>query len=276
MNNPSIADYVIARLADLRIQHALEICLAVSLTFLNSSAAQEAMAAAPAPVAYVYVQTSKGVVLYHAAANGTLTRVSGSPFHTVGEMVGSNGKYLFSLGTHLIHVYPIASNGAIMAQISQINTQSHSGSDCGATTYGVLDHTGQELYILINGRVLGPACSAYQSFRVDEATGALTFLGATQQEGAMALLAITANDKFAYSTNSSGSGGGQFIGFAREASGALGQLSFSETDPTPPSPYVSIAWIVRADPGNHLAVALGSVKDWASPEQQFAPVRLGS
>ena len=277
MNNPSLVDRVIARLADLRIEHSFGLCLVLFLTLLNSSVAQEAMAAAPAPVAYVYVQTLKGVVLYHAAANGTLTRVSGSPFHTVGEMVGSNGKYIFSLGTHWIHVYPIASNGAIAAQVTEINTQNYSGSECGAITYGVLDHTGQELYILINGHAdFGPFCSAYQSFKVNETSGALTFVGVAQQGGDMAPLAITANDKFAYSTNSSDNGGGQFIGFAREASGAIGSLNFTETDPILPSPWVSIAWIVRADPGSHLAIALGSVENWASPEQQFGPVRLGS
>jgi hypothetical protein len=241
------------------------------------TANQEATVAAPAPVAYVYVQTLKGVNLYYAAANGALTLVPGSPFQTVGEMVGSNGKYFFSLGTHWIHVYPIAANGAIKPQVSQINTQNYTGDDCGSAMYGVLDHTGQDLYILIGVPGVFPACSAYQSFRVNETTGALTFVGGTKQFGVMAPLAITANDRFAYSTNDANNSGGlPFIGFAREASGALGTLNLTETDPTPPFPWNWIPWIVRADPANHLAVALGSVENWASPLQQFGPVQLGS
>jgi hypothetical protein len=38
------------------------------------------ISSAPAPVANVYVQTSPGVMVYNAAANGTLTVVKGSPF----------------------------------------------------------------------------------------------------------------------------------------------------------------------------------------------------
>lgn len=52
--------------------------------------------AATAPVAYVYVSTSKGVNLYDVASTGKLTLVSGSPFKTTGLMIGSNGKYFIT------------------------------------------------------------------------------------------------------------------------------------------------------------------------------------
>ena len=72
----------------------------------------------PAPVAYVYVQTNPGVVVYAAAANGTLTPVKGSPFKTTGQMEDISGKILISVGNTILHVYPIESNGAVGKQIS--------------------------------------------------------------------------------------------------------------------------------------------------------------
>ena len=97
----------------------------------------------PAPVAYVYVQTTPGVMVYAAAANGTLTPVKGSPFKTTGQMEDISGKILISVGDTILHVYPIESNGAVGKQISETNTASYSGSECGITSGqgSVLDHT---------------------------------------------------------------------------------------------------------------------------------------
>ena len=44
-----------------------------------------------AAVAHVYVGTTKGVYLYHAAANGQLTLVSGSPFKLAGTKPEATG-----------------------------------------------------------------------------------------------------------------------------------------------------------------------------------------
>jgi hypothetical protein len=38
--------------------------------------------------------------LYHAAWNGRLTLVAGSPFKTTGLMIGSNQKFFITLGTY--------------------------------------------------------------------------------------------------------------------------------------------------------------------------------
>src|ERR1017187_3596612 len=89
----------------------------------------------PAPVAYVYVGTAKGVILFDAASNGKLTQVAGSPFPTTGLAIGSNGSYFITLGTNLVHSYPVKSNGAIGGQVSSINTQNFGGGECG-TAYG--------------------------------------------------------------------------------------------------------------------------------------------
>jgi hypothetical protein len=115
-----------------------------ALLLLPFSVVSVALAAtSTAPVAYVYVSTSKGINLYDVASTGKLTLVSGSPFKTTGLMIGSNGKYFVSLGTDYIHSYLIGSNGAIKQQESQINTQLYAGADCGTTAGAVLDHTGR-------------------------------------------------------------------------------------------------------------------------------------
>ena len=127
---------------------------------------------APAPVAYVYVGTSKGINLYNAASNGKLTLVSGSPFKTTGLMIGSNQKYFITLGADLVRSYPVKANGAIGAQVSQINTQNYNGSNCGTTNGAVLDHSGQDVYVLLNVSSDGNnVCNAFQTFKIATASG---------------------------------------------------------------------------------------------------------
>ena len=145
-------------------------------------------ATTPAPIAYVYVSTGKGVNLYDVTSTGKLTLVAGSPFPISGSMIGSNGKYFISLGTDYIHSYLIASNGAIKQQESQINTQLYQGGDCGTTGGAILDHTGADVYVLLNNAFVGGSgvCTAYQSYSLGKTTGALTFLGAATFDGRFA------------------------------------------------------------------------------------------
>ena len=112
----------------------LAVCL-VALMMTASSFAQDPEAqtdektpatasAIVAPVAHVYIQTSPGVMVYSAAANGTLSVVKGSPFKVSGQMEDIGGKFLISVGSSILHVYRIESNGGIGKQISQTNTAS--------------------------------------------------------------------------------------------------------------------------------------------------------
>src|SRR5580700_5604684 len=140
--------------------------------------ARETAAASAAPVALVYAQTTPGVMVYSAAANGTLTVVKGSPFQVSGQMEDISGKFLISVGDTYLHVYSIASNGAVGKQISQINTASYGGSQCGGTSGqgSVLDHTGKYLYVQLNTL---NKCAAWQTYRL-ETDGFLQFLGDTE------------------------------------------------------------------------------------------------
>jgi hypothetical protein len=247
--------------------HPLAIGLALFSTataFAQIPSTQSTASTAAAPVAYVYVGTrTKGIYLYDAASNGKLTKVPGSPFRNTGLLVGSNGKYLFSLGTNWIHVYGVASNGAMKPQVFTLNTQNYLGADCGATIGAVLDHTGQNLYVLLNASDPG-VCVAYQTYNIAKTSGALTFNGAAvhdtsnpEQGGGFFAFTITGNNKFAYATNVFDPYIPGLSALQRESNGTLDYVSFNEDNPTPPSgaPYY-FPFNLTADPTNHLAIAL--------------------
>jgi hypothetical protein len=240
--------------------------------------------AAPAPVAYVYLGTSKGINLYNAAANGKLTLVSGSPFKTTGLMIGSNQKFFITLGIYWLRSYQVKANGVIGAQVSQINTQNYSGRDCGTTNGAVLDHSGQDVYVLLNVPPDGNnLCDAYQTFKIATTSGQLTFNGATAEDNTSPPLrnlpTFLASNKFAYAVNnfrfltSYGPDDIYLNGestFTRESNGTLEYLTSDSGSPSYnwgfPPPY-SLGggddylweWIplqVTADATNHLAVAM--------------------
>jgi hypothetical protein len=223
-----------------------------------------------AQVAYVYVGTSKGVYLYNAASNGSLNLVSGSPFSVAGSAVGSNGKYFVSLGTDYVHSYPVASNGAIKGQVSQINTQSYSGGECGTGYQGVFDHTGQEVYVELPFTNPRPPCAALQSFKIS-GTGALTFLGATEFNQTITstptLIALTGNGAFGYSFADVGFCTTQPYAFQRESSGAmmLGANISALTGNLQPQ-------AATADATKHLAIAGFPEPDYCT----FDPAQLAS
>ena len=123
------------------------LCLVVAASPQAALAQFTPATTAPPPVAHVYVQTPQGVNLYNTSSTGKLTLAAGSPFKTVGLMVGTNGKYFISNGTNYVHVYAMSSTGAIGKEVSNINTALYSGAECGTTGPTVLDHTGQTLYV---------------------------------------------------------------------------------------------------------------------------------
>jgi hypothetical protein len=236
---------------------------------------------ASAPVAYVYVQTSSGVNLYDAASNGSLTLVKGSPFKTVGEMIGSNGKFFITLGTDYVHSYAIESNGAIGKQVSEINSLDYTGGETIFLNYAGLDHTGQNLSVIVE---YGSAL-AFQSFDIAKASGALTFKGSLVLDNSLYCIpplfpSITANDKFYYWSGYNGGvfecgAPGPLAAFTRGSDGVLQVLDIRETDPTPWPNYQWILNSVAADATNHLAVVLYGY-DGYTKYQQNRNVQLAS
>jgi hypothetical protein len=285
----------------MRNRRALSVLVStIALLAVPALAQTEEGSSAPAPAAYVYVQTTPGVMVYSAAANGTLTAVKGSPFKITGQMEDISGKFLISVGDTYLHVYSIASNGAVGKQISQINTASYGGSKCGGTSGqgSVLEHTGKYLYVQLNTL---NKCADWQTYRI-EPDGFLQFLRDTEyyqlydvtyeDEGdqvvASTVPTISSNDKFGYGVlnlmqytgftcaNDADNDCPSFSAF-KTSGGMLEQnSSFSEKDPVAQSGFRFIPWSwnsPRADPNGHIAalmVQVDNVGDFGASLMQVA------
>jgi hypothetical protein len=237
-----------------------------------------------APVAHVYVQTHKGIVVYGAASDGKLTLVEGSSFADTGQMGGINGKYLISVGTDYLHTYAIESDGGVGKQASEINTQDYSGAECGGPGYNgssngaVLDHTGKYFYVQLFGAQYQPGnttCAAWQSYQI-EPDGAFTFLGsqAVLNGGAdgsaydSSVPTISSNDKFGYSLVGGDCNCNYFVPFAKMSTGQFAQNSAftyagPESDPSTNLGYVPAT--AKTDPNSHLAMLM-----YAEPNEPYS------
>jgi hypothetical protein len=165
------------------------------------------------PVAHVYIGNGSQILAFSAAANGKLTPVPGSPFNLSLLLMRANGHYLFGFepSSVIIDSLSMAANGALK-KVATTNTEDYwPYTDCPLNYWAGqglrIDHTGRDLY---NGGITGDfGCDLrFQSFRIDDANGELTFLGDT---GGIPFgdpeLAILGNNKFAYSQNCN------FLGF---------------------------------------------------------------
>ena len=104
---------------------------------------------------FVYAPTAKGIYAYESSSAGKLTPIKGSPFtQTSGIPVGGNGSYFLSLDPAYLHSYKVSSTGAIGEQVSEIDTQAYSDAQCGSASAAKLDHTGQYVYVLLNGSTI--------------------------------------------------------------------------------------------------------------------------
>ena len=243
------------------------------------TSAMKAAAQATGPLAYVYVQTTKGVALYDEAADGRLTLDPASPFATAGQLIGSTGSYVVTLGQTLVHLYRITTNGRIGAQVAQAKVANYSGGLCGSPVGGVLDHSGQYVEIRLDPAFVSQPCTAYQTYRIGKSTGTLTFLGSAEVDfnigNILGPIAQTSNNKFAYAVDVNVPEV-RLAGLVRESSGALANNTFSESDPEPPQPYDYYPLQVTEAPNNRLAIALGTVEYLGSPDVADGPVQLAS
>lgn len=264
--------------------------ISIGTVLAQTSTAQtsESTAATSSPVAYVYVQTSQGTVLYDASSSGKLTLVAGSPFNTSGYYIGSNGKYFITAGIHDLHTYKVAANGGLGGQTSQFDTQSYGGSQCGLTSGAVLDHSGQDVYVSLKGAPADDGnnlCDALQTDSLSSSSGMFTFKGDllvdedSKNTGSDTLPVLLGNDKFAYSLEGIPDACEHTINiFARESSGALefapGQNVTLPAGPSggyyyhplyPSNIDVSLVplqpSLITDDPTDHLAIALYAEKD---------------
>jgi hypothetical protein len=244
--------------------------------------------AVSAPVAHVYVTGATQVYAFSAAADGRLTPVPGSPFSDSLSWIAANSHYLF--GTEAdgatIASFSMASDGALkkVASINTTNFYSGRNGGGGCSPYFPvqfrIDHSGENLYNAVDPED-GFCGSVFQSFRIDNSNGELTYLGASNWilNGGPSM-DFLGNNEYAYSpqcTYVDGNASYFIVGFKRLSSGELDGFNTGPytgaAGPIPPDPsgqgnYCPLA--VAPDPTNHVAVVL---RDVANPDD--APARQG-
>ena len=132
---------------------SLSVSLCAIATFaLGTSKQAQSQTTSKGPVAYVYVSSSptasyNQVEGFSAAADGQLTRISGSPFNADVTSMAVNGKSLFGSTKNGIYVdtYTIESDGALHLTTST-NVVKSNTDDCGVSGPLFLDHSGNTLY----------------------------------------------------------------------------------------------------------------------------------
>jgi hypothetical protein len=235
-------------------QHLLTCATALSaVAILAQSSPAQTTASSSSPVAYLYFSRyspgydslvpGKGktqIEAYSVAADGSLTKIAGSPF-AVNEATTQlcvNNKFLFA-ATHIqqadngypkkVNSYRVASNGAL--------TLSHVLGNSNLTNI-TLDHTGETVYGQKSG--LGDILS----YEVRWSDGGLEYLGNTYTASLEfqlpffdSPLTFTADNKYAY--------GNTYDGYMRAGNHSLIDLHFAQPD------HVSLEAV--ADPHGNLA-----------------------
>ena len=216
------------------------------------------------PIAYVYVASpnngSNEIVAYAAAANGSLSPVTGSPFPDNVTSMAVNGKYLMAADVAKpdIDSFKIESNGAL-TYVSSTNYQKYDYG-CGNAGQIFFDHTGATLYVMEYNGSSACANTVYASFAVVKATGGLKYLGMDVTgvfPGSYNAASFIGNNVYAYTAEDSACMYYTIYGFKRSTSGLLSGFNVKYNLPPPPKGvrgYIP-AW-AAADPTNHLAFTM--------------------
>ncbi len=225
------------------------------------------------PVAFVYVSSTPSgkpnvVNAYTAAANGQLTKVSGSPFQDKVASMVVNGKYLLGASTSgtYVEAFEMLSNGALKF-VTWTNVAKYNSSGCADPGDLILDHSGANLYL---EATVGGDCdnSEYQSYKVNPQTGVLTFIGSSASSFLYsAPLTFSSNNRFAYATqciNYQGNYLDTFIGLERDKNGFLTSIGNPQPNPNNGNTFYCAAG-TAADPASHLAVGLQAIQSGSNP-----------
>jgi hypothetical protein len=255
----------------------LIVCLSTALStaaayaqVLSPDANGSAQAAtSDSSVAYVYVastpqnSSTNEIVAYRAAANGSLSPVTGSPFLFNVTSMAVNGKYLMAsdVAKTTIDALKIESDGALTSSASTDYSEYNAPpGDCGNAGQIFFDHTGATLYVMEYNGSNACANNIYASFAVVKAAGQLKYLGLASTgtfPGVNSAAYFIGNNVYAYTADDEGCMYYAFYGFKRGRSGLLTEFNVQANLPTPPSgvrAYVP-AW-AAADATNHLAFTM--------------------
>jgi hypothetical protein len=242
------------------------------------------------PVAHVYVGSGSHILAFSAAANGKLTAVPGSPFNYSLSLMGANGHYLFGFepSSVIIESFSMAANGALK-KAATLNTEKfNADSTCPLTWWNGqglrLDHSGENLY---NAAIPAqfPCRTWYQSYRIDNANGELTFLG----NGGEVFLGgpsinILGNNKFAYSPDCAAAFGNgpspQVTVFQRVSSGELVTANAGVAIPAAPLNGTDSGYYcpltMATDPTTHAAMTLQAVDGVDDDGSTYGPVVIAT
>ena len=241
-----------------------------------------------ASVAHVYVGSGSHILAYSAATNGKLTAVPGSPFNYSLSLMGANGHYLFGFepSSVIIESFSMAANGALK-KAATLNTEKYNAdSTCPLTYYNGqglrIDHSGEDLY---NAAIPAefPCRTWYQSFRIDNANGELTFLG---NSGDVFLggpsINILGNNRFVYSPDCAAAFGNgpspQVTVFQRVSSGEIvtanAGVAIPAAPPNGPDSGYYCPLTMATDPTNHAAMTLQAVD--SEDDATYGPVVIAT
>jgi hypothetical protein len=229
--------------------------------------------ASSSPVAYVYVSSSPTgvsnniVYAFTAAADGKLTRVTGSPFKDDLTSMAVNGKYLFGSTRNgkWVAAFLMEANGAPKWTTST-NVAQYNPSGCGGNSPIILDHTGASLYVMANA---GGLCDEefFQSFQVEKPTGYVSFLGSTPSIFVnFGPLTFSANNRYAYQVTCSDYRSfysGIITGYQRHSNGLLTLANVSVPVPDAQAGDFFCADHAAADPANHVAIEYQHINESA-------------
>lgn len=232
-------------------------------------------AIAETPVAYVYVSnlvspntsTRHDLYAYGARADGSLYRVTGTPFNYDINELWDNSHYLFGLNGTQIDSYWISSTGAPQL-VGTVDAASHASNFCGGIGPLKVDHSGHSLYNPIaQGDCMG---FGFQNFAISSTTGKLTykntsdevFLGGNEID-------FLGNNLFAYSpicTNYDHEEVGYITGFQRASDGTLKSITVNGGAIAPKNTSNSYCpQTIATDPTNHMAVLQQEVDFFSDP-----------
>lgn len=215
-------------------------------------------------VAYVYVSnlvspntnTKHDLYAYGARADGSLYRVSGTPFNYDINDLWDNSHYLFGLNGTQIDSYWISSTGAPQL-VGTIDAASHATNPCGGIGPLKVDHSGHSLYNAIaEGDCMG---FSFQNFAINNTSGKLSykntsnevFLGGNEID-------FLGNNLFAYSpicNNYDHEEVGYITGFKRASDGTLQSIQATNSPIAPKNTENTYCpQTIATDPTNHMAV----------------------
>ena len=241
-------------------------CLGVALCAAAAWAQVMPATTSNSPVAYVYVsrktnQTNE-IVAYSAAANGKLSRVSGSPFKDNVYAMAVNGKYLMAANvtTPDIDAYLIGSDGSLTYTTSTNYAKFNDPNNpCGNALQMFFDRTGDSLYVIEINASNACANDVIASFSVEKGSGGLKYLGLASSgtfPGDYTLASFIGNNVYAYSADQSGCVYPGVFGYQRASDGLLNFVNnFTFNYPTPP-PGVNAYYpdLAVTDSTNHVAI----------------------